>query len=401
MDKTQKNISRPTVIDLSAEEIADTLVHLLSSGQARAGMRLRSLRDLAETFSTEYRRVRSAIVSLTERGILAKRQGSGTFIRRLPGAADAGKPNPVSRKLKVEQVLSIHDDARSRRRPLAQHRHLDFQIWMDLHWPSPVQTSILAGATEVLSLLGHRITSCGGTESQGVALDKRKLEKILRANPADGFLVLDWLSDHFGSQFSEAGKLWLTFGFSGPIRHQPGMILDSMEAAERGTRALIEGGCRRVALLGYFDVARDCDFERFYYTHALRHAGIEDYNVAEFVALDRAKVQHALAGMLDAHLPPDGIYVADDNLLPFVAEELEQRNLVPGRDLGIVTLWNDTHSLDDGMDWSRMEHSPRKFGRALAHNLVAAAQSANAQLTNSATLAEWKPGKTHLRTPFA
>lgn len=56
---------------------------MLSSGPARAGMRLRSLRDLTVTFQSEYRRVRSAIVALTERGILAKRQGSGTFIRRL------------------------------------------------------------------------------------------------------------------------------------------------------------------------------------------------------------------------------------------------------------------------------------------------------------------------------
>ncbi len=246
MDKTQKSNSSSAAIDLSAGEIADTLVHLLSNGQARAGMRLRSLRDLTVTFQSEYRRVRSAIVSLTERGILAKRQGSGTFIRRLPGAADAGKPNPVFRKLKVEQILSLHDDARSRRRPLAQHRHLDFQIWMDLHWPAPVQTSILAGAREVLSHLGHRITSCGGTKSQGVALDKKEFKKILRAHPADGFLVLDWLSDHFGSQFSEAGKLWLTFGFSGPIRHQPGMILDIMEAAGYGLqegRTIPCGGC--------------------------------------------------------------------------------------------------------------------------------------------------------------
>jgi hypothetical protein len=43
-----------------------------------------------------------------------------------------------------------------------------------------------------------------------------------------------------------------------------------------------------------------------------------------------------------------------------------------------------------------MEQSPRQFGRALARNLVAAAQSANTQLGNNAILATWKPGKTHI-----
>ena len=112
-------------------------------------------------------------------------------------------------------------------------------------------------------------------------------------------------------------------------------------------------------------------------------------------------MRRTLAGVLDTPLPPDGIYVADDNLLPFVAEELEWRGIVPGRDLGVVTLWNENVFFDSPYEWSRMEHSPRKFGQALARNLVAAAQSANAQLANYATLADWKPGKTHQRTPKA
>jgi hypothetical protein len=48
--------------------------------------------------------------------------------------------------------------------------------------------------------------------------------------------------------------------------------------------------------------------------------------------------------------------------------------------------------------WSRMEQSPRQFGRALSLNLLSAAQSANARLANYAILADWKAGETHLRT---
>ena len=389
---------QPKRLDIAVEEIAATLVDLLSSENVRAGMRLRSVRDLADIFGTDFWRVHRAIQQLTERGILAKRHGSGTFVRRVPVAADGGKRSPLFRKLKAQQILSADDGARTRRRPLAQHRHLDFQIWTDVFWDSPVHKSILQGVADVLTPLGHRVTTCGGIDATGTHLDKKQVEKKLRAHPADGYLVLDWVADSYAEQFNATGKLWLTFGFSGPLRHQPGMILDCMEAAERGTRALIEGGCRRVALLGYFAEDRDCDFERYYYMHALRYAGINDYQVAEFVPLDATQVRRALAGMLDSPHPPDGLYVADDNLLPLVAKELERRGIVPGRDLGVATLWNENLSFDSPYEWSRMEHSPQQFGRALAQNLIAAAQSANARLGSFITLADWKNGKTHLRS---
>jgi DNA-binding transcriptional regulator YhcF (GntR family) len=422
MGNKQKTKIQSKLADVSAQEIADTLVSLLLTAQAHAGMRLRSMHDLTETFRTDYRRVHNAIESLTERGILAKRRGSGTFVRRLPIAADAGKPSPLFRKLKIEQILSIHDDAHTRRRPLQQQRHLKFQFWTEFHGNGSIRDAIIQGLEDVLLPLGHQITNCSITDASGTRIDKKELAKRLRAHPADGYLTINWMAESYGEQFAATGKLWLTCGFSGPIRHQPGMILDSVEAVERGTQALIEGGCRRVALLGWFNAKRDweCEFERFYYTHALRHAGIEDYNVARFVRFDAEEVRHALAEMLDSKLPPDGLYLADDNLLPFVAEELERRGIVPGRDLGVVTLWNEglsgktlVRDLSEGevtilrheklpfvspYQWSRMEQSPRQFGRALSLNLLSAAQSANARLANYAILADWKAGETHLRT---
>jgi hypothetical protein len=422
MDKSQKIHSRPAVIDLSAEEIADTLVGVLLAGQVHAGMRLRSLHDLTEIFRTDYRRVHNAIGVLTKRGILSKRPGSGTYIRRLPMAADAGNPSPLFWNLKAEEILSMSDDVRTRRRPLPQNRHLEFHFWADTHWKDPVRATVILGMEDVLSPLGHQITTCSMTDPSGQHIEKRELVKRLHAHPADGYLTMDWVAESYAVQFAATGKLWLTLGFSGPLRHQPGMILDCVEAVDRGTQSLIEGGCRRVALLSWLNAERnwESDFERFYYSHALHHAGIEDYNVARYVRFDAAEVRRALAEMLDSKLPPDGLYLADDNLLPFVAGELERRGIVPGRDLGVVTLWNEDisgktlmHERTEGgattiwhedfsfvspYKWSRMEQSPRQFGRVLAQNLLSASQSANARLANYTILADWKPGNTHLRT---
>jgi DNA-binding transcriptional regulator YhcF (GntR family) len=252
--------------DISAEEIADTLVGLLLTAQVRAGMRLRSMHDLTETFRTDYRRVHNAIASLTKRGILVKRKGSGTFVRCLPIAAEAGKPSPLFRKLKIEQIVSIYDDVRTRRRPLPQQRQLEFQFWADFHWNAPIREAVIQGLEDVLLPLGHQIANCSATDASGAHIDKRELAKRLSARPADGYLTMDWVAESYGEQFAATGKMWLTCGFSGPLRHQPGMILDCVEAVERGTQALIEGGCRRVALLGWFNADRswECEFERFY-----------------------------------------------------------------------------------------------------------------------------------------
>ncbi len=419
MGNPEKTKTIPTRSVISAEEIAATLVHLLSSENVRAGMRLCSVRDLAELFRTGYRQAHDAIEDLAERGILAKRHGSGTFVRRMPVAADAGKRNPLFRKLKAQQILSTDDGTRTRRRPLAKDRHLDFQFWVDTHWHDPVRDSVIQGVTDVLSPLGHRITTCGATDADGQHIEKKQLAARLQAHPTDGYLLIDWVAESYGELFTAMNKSWLTYGYSGPIRHQPGMILDCVEAVERGTQALIEGGCRRVALLGWFNAEHEWEgeFERFYYAHALRRAGINDYHLALSVQFDAGQVRRALAEMLDSKRPADGIYLADDNLLPFLAEELARRGLVPGQDLGVVTLWNEDLSgktlvherIENGVtmvqheespfsspyDWSLMEQSPRQFGRALARNLIAAAQSSNTQLGNSATLASWKPGKTH------
>jgi DNA-binding LacI/PurR family transcriptional regulator/DNA-binding transcriptional regulator YhcF (GntR family) len=385
--------------EITSAGLAGELERLLANGDVQAGMRLRSVRDLAATFKVDVGRVRSAIDELAEQGILAKRHGSGTYIRRVP----LGKRNNHSvtefMELRATNILADRADDRSQRRPSRKQAQMTFQVWTDLFWVSPTQDHIAAGLAEVLAPRGHVITSCGGTESIRVPLTKAALVEKFNTEPADGYFVLDWLAAEFGDEFAATGKPWVTFGFTGPIRHQPGMIMDCMEAAERGTRALLEGGCRRVALLGYFDNMRDCDFERFYYTHALRQAGADLYHNAKFVALNAAEIQRALSEMLDSHHPPDGLYVADDNLVPFVAAELERRGIVPGRELAVVTLWNEGLPFESPIAWSRMELSPRYFGQSLARSMAAVTQSANARLANSSILAVWRPGETHILKP--
>ena len=108
------------------------------------------------------------------------------------------------------------------------------------------------------------------------------------------------------------------------------------------------------------------------------------------------EVRKAISELLDGPASPDGLYVADDTLLAPLASELARRGLKPGKDIALVTYWNEGFKTIGKTDWSRMEISPRRFGQTLARSLLAGTQSVRTSLASYRILAEWRPGGTHL-----
>jgi DNA-binding LacI/PurR family transcriptional regulator len=255
---------------------------------------------------------------------------------------------------------------------------------------------LIDGARKHLAASGHRLTVCGdinGIQSQSSG---PKVVASLAARPADGYLVADWLGGLFDQAFTDTGKPWLMFGFAGPVRHQPCMLMDVVESVERATAILLEGGCRRVALIGHLGDKRTCELMSLHHAFAMGFHGAAGYQVSRFVENQALPVRRTLSEMLDSKTPPDGLYVADDTLLPFVAAELQRRGIVPGRDLAVITQWNENQTQAPELPWSRMVYSPRRFGEVLAGNLLATSQSAGVRLSNASILADWCPGETHL-----
>jgi DNA-binding FadR family transcriptional regulator len=63
-----------------SQEIAEALTEEIASGRLKAGERLRSERDLCETFAVSRSSVREAIKTLQSRGLVEGRPGGGTFV---------------------------------------------------------------------------------------------------------------------------------------------------------------------------------------------------------------------------------------------------------------------------------------------------------------------------------
>ena len=382
--------------EASAPDLAAEMTRLLVSGHAQAGMRLRSVRDLAVIFRVDPSRIGTALSILSERGVVVQRHGSGTYIRRLPTGNGIDHSSPLHAGLSAEGILAPVPVVRSRRRLDPRHKHLHFQIWVEFDSPSVSQSEVIDGARKLLAASGHRLTVCGDIKGIQSPRSGPKVVASLAARPADGYLVADWLGGLFDQAFTDTGKPWLMLGFAGPVRHQPCMLMDVVESVERATAILLEGGCRRVALIGHLGDKRTCDLMSLHHAFAMGFHGAAGYQVSRFVENQALPVRRALSEMLDSKTPPDGLYVADDTLLPFVAAELRRRGIVPGRDLAVITQWNENQTKAPELPWSRMVYSPRRFGEVLAGNLLATSQSAGVRLSNASILADWCPGETHL-----
>lgn len=62
--------------------VADDIEERIKSGELSPGMRLRSERDLAESYGVAFHTIRGAIRVLRERGLVETVHGRGTFVAK-------------------------------------------------------------------------------------------------------------------------------------------------------------------------------------------------------------------------------------------------------------------------------------------------------------------------------
>ena len=79
-------------------QIVDVLLDRVEQGVVAPGDRLAPERTLAAEFGVNRRTVRQALDVLAQRGLVERRQGSGTFSPRSPGSSEAHLSSSTSPK---------------------------------------------------------------------------------------------------------------------------------------------------------------------------------------------------------------------------------------------------------------------------------------------------------------
>ena len=90
------------------EEVADSLIEMIKTGELNPGDRLDSVEQLAEMFDVSRSAVREALSGLRAMGLVEMRQGEGTFVTRF-NASNFTLPVTAGMLLEKEDIKELYE----------------------------------------------------------------------------------------------------------------------------------------------------------------------------------------------------------------------------------------------------------------------------------------------------
>jgi DNA-binding LacI/PurR family transcriptional regulator len=390
------------------EDLTSEMSWLLSQPPTCVGAKLQPEEDLANSLGLPRRLVREAITFFTDKGVLVRRQGSGTYVRRIhshPADCNESKTFGLTHELLFQNVHTHNQQTAELRQELVgkSTQSLRIGLWTEWQLSPPNSTThlILSMFMRHAQLAGHTLTIHSQVVSSQVALPVDEMARQLEHATDDGFLVGSQYADTFLKARELSGStcpyLFHIMG-SGDFDLHPSIFVDTENACQNALLKLVNLGYQRIGTIA-MNKATECDIEHHIHRAVMLRAEFPDCQRFCTYSYDMgvASAMSATRQLLDkAGGKLDAIYVANDMVLVGVNEALNLAGIVPGKDIAIITLANRGYPLPAGYDWSVMEFDPESFAsasiRQLSHH-IEYPQFPPASLSIHAT---WKPGTTHL-----
>lgn len=370
-----------------SDPVTAQIAWVLSQTPSEVGWRLRPEQELASRMGVGLRQIRKSFNELVEQGVLVRRRGSGTYVQRIPTVSE-----PAKQVASVSpEVLFV--DAEGLTKTDKQRRALHLGLWSDLSYMQHPNQEILAAMVNRAEELGHYLTVHSIVQTGHQALPTTELKHRIEAVPEDGCIVNHWWAEQFLEAAGEQARPILFYRTSSSvIRHQPLVMFNTDEAIERAAVLLHEQGCNSLGFLGQI---RQKERESWIFEGACRQLGM-GFTKGQFLDfLSPGELVDTGRELLEAGV--DGIYVADDHLLPGLVQTMDKMDRVPGRDVSLIVLSNQGVPLPRGHQWSRLEFSPQQLGQVLVDRLIQVIERAGHDVSSEALHATWRPGRTHLR----
>lgn len=382
------------------EELVRIFEFLLSQAPCRSGIQLRSEPELGRIFNENRQKIRRALDELVERGFLSRKHGSGTFVRKAFPASEASDHDEIAKLSRIlpEQIfMPASRQPQQRCRPDHAAQSLRIGLPGDSRLLTSTNNSIFEAARERLEILGHTpVLYSHYVNGLEVPKSAEQLGEEFRKNQCDGYLLeslwYDIIHPAMKIAFGETAIPTIHFWpGSTPVNCEPLIQIDTDEAVRRAVDILFRLDYRKIVLINMEDNAHTALPERIIFQQA---TAAHQLAYQEIITL-----KGPLGGGLSASLSalferdaPDALYIADDHYLPTLCRWLERNRIVPGRDLGVITLANRGKEYNGTADWSRLEFDPAQIGILAVDHLVRAIHSPDAPLCNFSHQATWKPG---------
>ena len=205
---------------------------------------------------------------------------------------------------------------------------------------NPFFTSVARGVEDVAQENDYSVVLCNSDE---IIEKETQYLKVAQQERAAGVILTPRYSHADVSRLTASGIPLVVIDrkFDTPV---DSVRADSFEGARRATQHLLDNGWTQPACITG-PVDSDIALERLAgYRAAVSDAGIPA--VFSHVAFHAEGGGHSLSELLESGQPVDSLFVANSMLALEVSEELKRRELVAGKDLGMVAY--------DDAPWTRL-----------------------------------------------
>lgn len=375
--------------------VAAAIEAVLCEPPSQAGMRLRPERELCGELKVSRVTLRRALEALVTRGILARRHGSGTYVRKLPQPPAGVAPASGGRgQLRVEAAsLFVPAPPPEQRLHIPTEKGaLTFVLWRDRM--SEAYSLILQGMGERVREHGHRLAILVPPPADAAPGAREQFLAKAARPPADGYVVPVTCAALF-REFCAGQRPPVVYCGCTNIPGEPVVWLDLAGAIRQAVGVLAAAGHRRVGFISW-DASPVREEEQAAYASALRDCALPPLPPVVSALTDEGG--EAAVEMLFARPDaPEALYVGDDIVLRHLLPALERRGLIPGRTLAVTTLANYGVPLPGRYDWSCFEFNEGQLGCLIVDCLLREVTHAGEPVCALAHQVLWRPGTTHLR----
>lgn len=383
---------------MDADKLTDAIQYTLSRPPSAAGRRLKSERELASLLNVGESLVRKSLNQLANKGILVRRRGSGTFVRRV---ADPPTSTMMAEGLTLDNQMALFSDitggARSGMSRSESTGTLHIGLWGDLESRVDINANLLGGIARATNRRGHRLTVHSIIEdyTSRTPIPYPILSQHLRDNPCDGYLVVSTWADRFNKAIGNAnGRALFFLAGTDAMVNEPMVMQDTSEAITRAVQIFANEGYKRIGMIAYKREHEPRGWDTLTYERAMAQIGI-NYRACSMSDIGVSQAMAATRQLLSRQDRPEAIYVADDHLLVGVAEAMQLAGIVPGRDIAVITLSNRGVALPAGYNWSRIEFDRERFCQMVVEALLRMLEHAGSEADNMSIHGRWITGDTH------
>jgi len=334
-------------------EATKALLNEIRNGRWHLGEQLPPERQITKELAVSRVTVRAALSRLEQHGIIAQRQGSGTYLVREP---DRFTDREVLFGFRSASPRSRPKERAFRGKRIVTQRLLRFAFLHDLADNDPVGLAILGGVMAFSRRRGHEIII--GPSRSNTSLD---FSAQVFHPDANGVILLATLRPQDIPLLKKIPVPTVSLSIGGASASLPNAVsLDTVSACHQAIQELVGQGHRRIAVLeksfGATNsrFAHECDYLR------------KELDVPGLICCFGEDPLTQMPAGPDA---PTALYVSDDVYCVEVCRRLGEKGIRIGKDISIISQSN--RGIEKGLPPAvgRMEFDTAEWGRTAAHTL--------------------------------